>query len=136
MKISNRTISEWSKEIVYLIKFTGTGVINTFAGFAVIFFFMWLGFSPIHSNIAGYIIGFLIGFVLSKNFVFASKGNVFSEGVRYVIAFITSFLINLLILYLALYLFNYEALISQIIAAIFFTVCMYVQTRLYVFKDR
>lgn len=130
---SNIQSSNWRKETTYITRYAGSGIVNTFVGFIVIFSAMALGFSPVVSNICGYAVGFLLGFVLSKNFVFCSNGHYVSESVRYLIAFIISFLINLLVLHLALNYLNWNAIISQIIAAANYTLFMYVLTRLFVF---
>jgi len=132
MKKNNLAVHFWN-EAAYIARYSGSGVVNTILGFVVIFSAMALGFSPVVSNVAGYAVGFTSGFVLSKKFVFRSSGHFVAESVRYVIAFVISFLFNLLVLHLALTYFDLHAVISQIVAAVSYTMLMYILTRVYVF---
>ena len=133
MKKNHLTSNCW-KEATYITRFAGSGIINTIIGFVVIFSAMALGFSPMVSNVTGYAVGFMLGFVLSKRFVFRSNGHLVTESIRYLAAFLISFLFNLLVLHLALVYLNYHAVVSQVAAAISYTLLMYTLTRLYVFN--
>lgn len=133
MQNNNQYPERW-KEIAYLIRYAGTGVINTIVGFIVIFSAMALGFSPIVSNVAGYAVGFMLGFVLSKTFVFRSNGHLVTESVRYLFAFVISFLFNLLVLRCSMSYLNFHAVASQVLAAVSYTLLMYILTRLFVFS--
>lgn len=132
----NNSTFDLLKEAAYLVRYAGSGVINTIVGFIVIFSAMALSFSPMVSNVAGYAVGFTLGFVLSKKFVFRSNGHFVAESVRYLAAFIISFLINLLVLRLGLIYLNLHAVLAQVVAAISYTLTMYVMTRLFVFGSR
>ena len=132
---NNFLISNWWREAVYFIRYSGAGLVNTIVGFVVILSAMALNFSPIISNVAGYTVGFILGFVLSKKFVFRSNNHFVSESIRYLLAFVISFLINLLVLHLALNNLNFNALASQVVAAISYTVFMYLLTRFFVFNS-
>jgi putative flippase GtrA len=103
-------------------------------GFAVIFSATALGFSPIISNIAGYLAGLSLSFIFAKRFIFRSKRYCVSESIRYCIAFIISFLFNLLALQLALMYFRFHALVAQLFATAAYTFFMYILIRLFVFK--
>jgi putative flippase GtrA len=131
----NKSASSWWKEVRYMTRYAGSGLINTIFGFFVILSAMALGFSPIVSNIAGYAVGFTLGFVLSKKFVFRSKGRFVAESVRYTIAFMISFSFNLLVLRFALIYLHYHAVVAQVSATICYTCLMYILTRLFVFNS-
>ncbi|MDH5386873.1 MAG: GtrA family protein [Gammaproteobacteria bacterium] len=133
MKKNNWAFHFWS-EATYIARYLGSGVVNTVLGFVVIFSAMALGFSPVVSNVTGYAVGFTSGFVLSKKFVFRSSGHFVAESVRYVIAFVISFLFNLLVLYLSLTYFHFHPVISQIAAAVSYTLLMYILARSFVFN--
>ena len=132
---NNRLTSNWWREAIYFIRYSGAGLINTIVGFIVILSAMALNFSPMISNIAGYAVGFTLGFVLSKKFVFRSNDRFVAESIRYLLAFVISFLINLLVLQLALNNLNFNALASQVVAAVSYTLLMYVLTRFFVFNS-
>lgn len=121
-------------EIGFISRYMSGGVINTVVGFIVIFSAMALGFSPMVSNIAGYAVGFILGFVISKKFVFRSEGHLVIESFRYLEVFIVSFLLNLLVLSLAINYFNIHVMVSQVVAAISYTLLMYTLTRFFVFR--
>lgn len=125
-------VGDWKQEILLLMRYAGSGAVNTVVGFICIFSAMALGFSPISSNVIGYGVGFLLGFVFSKQFVFRSNGDFVAEGVRYLVAFVTCFLCNLLMLQLALY-FGVNAVVSQFVAAVTYTALMYLLSRLFIF---
>jgi putative flippase GtrA len=125
-------IGDWRKEVLLLSRYAGSGAINTVVGFICIFSAMAIGFSPIYSNVIGYGVGFLLGFVFSKKFVFRSNGDFVAEGIRYLLAFVSCFLCNLFMLKLALY-FGVHAVVSQLFAAITYTILMYLLARLFIF---
>jgi len=131
--VNKNTSNGIAVEARYIARYTGSGLVNTIVGFLVILTAMAVGFSPIVSNVAGYAVGFTLGFVLSKKFVFRSNGHFVGESVRYLVAFVISYILNLLVLYLAISYLNIHAVISQFIAAIFYTACMYILARFFVF---
>jgi putative flippase GtrA len=133
--VDNHLVTNWCKEVVYLSRYAGTGLVNTILGFLVIFSAVALGFSPIVSNVAGYSVGFSLGFVLTKKYVFRSNGHFIKESIRYLVVFFISFLINLLVLQLALDYLNLNVLTSQFLAAISYMIIMYLLTRLFVFNS-
>ncbi len=131
--IKKDSVSGVGVETGYLVRYTGSGIVNTVVGFFVILSAMAIGFTPVVSNVAGYAVGFTLGFVLSKKFVFRSNGHFVNESIRYLIAFIVSYALNLAVLYLAISYFNIHAVISQFVAAIAYTLCMYILARFFVF---
>ena len=116
-----------------MLRYAGSGSLNSLSGFAVIFLLMWLGVSPWLANVAGYAVGFVLGFVLSKNFVFRSNGHFVAESKRYLVAFAVAFLVNLLVLQLSLNALALHALTAQLVAACSYTLLMYFLSRVYVF---
>lgn len=134
MKKKKDFVSQCTSEVLYVTRYTGSGAVNTIVGFAVIFLAMAVGFTPVISNIAGFAVGFTLGFVLSKKFVFRSDGHFVGESVRYLIAFVVSFLFNLLVLHLALNQFKISPVPAQIVAALSYTIVMYILARFFVFS--
>jgi putative flippase GtrA len=86
----------------YFGRYAGSGVLNTVAGFFIIFLIIGLSTSPIVANVADNIAGLVLGFLLTKKIVFRSEGNFTSEGFRYLCVFFTSFMLNLLTLRIVL----------------------------------
>jgi putative flippase GtrA len=128
-------MSKWQNETAYLGRYAGSGVLNTLAGFSVIFLLMAIGVAPLLANISGYIFGLILGFFLSKKLVFRSEGHMTSEGLRYLAAFLTCFVANLFTLQFALSFLRWNAVPAQLLAAIVYTVIMYLLTRLLVFRS-
>ncbi len=129
-------MSKWRGESAYIVRYAGSGALNTVVGFSVIFMLMWLGISPFIANVAGYAVGFILGFVLSRKFVFRSDGHFVAESVRYLIAFIISFLCNLLVLSFVLSTLYFHALTAQVTAMMSYTLLMYILTRAFVFSPK
>jgi putative flippase GtrA len=126
-------ISKWQREFAYLTRYAGSGALNTLVGFSVIFLLMALGLSPYIANVGGYLVGFVLGFLVSKKFVFRSNGHFVNQSMRYLVAFLFCYLLNMLVLRLALNELHWEAVISQSLAAVTYTISMYVLTRWFVF---
>lgn len=124
----------WRTEAVYLVRYAGSGVLNTLAGFSVIFLLMGLGVTPLLANIGGFAVGFVLGFVVSRRFVFRSNGHFVEESLRYLAAFCVCFMLNLLVLSLSLAALAIPAVLAQVMAAATYTGSMYLLTRLYVFR--
>lgn len=126
-------MSNLRSESTYLGRYAGSGVLNTVAGFSVIFLLMALGISPFLANICGYLTGLILGFFISRKFVFRSSGHIPSESMRYLAAFLACFGLNLLVLKLALDELHLNANLAQLLAAATYTAIMYLLARWLVF---
>ena len=91
-------------------------------------------YTPYIANICGYLISLALGFFVAKRYVFFSSKHFAAEGVRYVFSFALCFFLNLLVLWLALNLFHLHVIMAQILAAVAYTIAMYLLTRCFVFK--
>jgi len=127
-------MSKWLTETAYLGRYAGSGVLNTLAGFSVIFILMAFKVPPILANIGGYLFGLVLGFFLSKKLVFRSEGHITSESLRYLAAFLVCFILNLIVLQFALSVLHWNAIFAQILAATTYTIIMYLLSRLLVFR--
>lgn len=127
-------MSKWQSESAYLSRYAGSGMLNTAVGFSVIFLLMWLGLSPFLANIGGYLVGLLLGFFVTKKLVFRSAGNFTTEGIRYLAAFLACFGLNLLVLQVALEWLKWNPNMAQLLAAVTYTILMYLSTRYLVFR--
>jgi len=128
-------MSNWQIESAYIGRYAGSGALNTLVGFSAIFLLMALGISPILANVCGYFLGLILGFFLTKKIVFRSKGHLTSEGIRYLGAFLVCFVINLFVLEFALSALHWKPVFAQLLAAVTYTVIMYLLTRLLVFHS-
>ncbi|MFZ5523401.1 MAG: GtrA family protein [Pseudomonadota bacterium] len=127
-------MSKWLAETAYLGRYAGSGVLNTLAGFSVIFLLMALGVTPMLANIGGYLFGLILGFFLSKKLVFRSEGHITSESLRYLAAFLVCFILNLMVLQFALSVLHWKAIFAQLLAAATYTTIMYLLSRSLVFR--
>lgn len=134
MTVNQRNNKFYREESGYIIRYAGSGVVNTIVGLLVIFLAMASGIPPVISNISGYAVGFILSFVLSKKFVFRSEGHFVTESLLYLYAFAVAFLFNLLVLNIELYYFNVNAVLAQLIAAASYTLLMYLLVRMFVFN--
>lgn len=127
-------MSNWRAESALLSRYVGSGMLNTVAGFAVIFALMAVGVSPLWANVAGYAVGLVLGFVVTKKLVFRSNGHFVGESVRYLAAFAVCFALNLYALQRLLE--HSSAVVAQLGAAVVYTGSMYLLTRFLVFRDK
>ena len=127
-------MSKWQTETAYLSRYAGSGVLNTLAGFTLIFILMAFGISPLLANIGGYTFGLILGFFLSRRLVFRSEGHITSEGIRYLAAFVVCFILNLIVLQFALGILNLKATVAQLLAAVAYTIIMFLLSRYFVFR--
>lgn len=129
-------MSNWQSEFAYILRYAGSGALNTLVGFAVILLLMWLNIAPLIANICGYVVGLTLGFFVSKKYVFRSEGHFSVELVRYIAVFLTCFLLNLGILKISLDVLLINAYLAQLFAAAGYTMTMYLLTRRLVFRPR
>lgn len=121
-------------ETAYWGRYAGSGALNTLVGFAVIFLLMWLGASPFIANTGGYLVGLCLGFFVTKKFVFRSEGRIRVEALRYLATFLVCFFANLFVLKMLLDTWQLNVNLAQLIAAVCYTVLMYLLSRYVVFK--
>lgn len=126
-------MSRWQNESAYIRRYAGGGALNSAVGFSIIFLLMWLGASPFTANILGYLVGLILGFFVSKKFVFRSEGRFSAEAARYLAAFFSCLVSNLFMLWFALNLLRCNANLAQLLAALVYTVFMYLLARWLVF---
>ena len=134
--MKNSIVKANFKEMTYLVRYAGNGIINTIIGFIIIFTAMEIGFSPILSNILGYISGLIIGFLVSKKIIFKSDGSFVVESIMYLCSFTVAFSLNLVALYLMINIGKWRDVPSQFFAGIIYSVVMYSLSRLLVFSSK
>ena len=127
---------DWKSELTTLIKYLGSGVVNTLIGFAAIFALMASGVGPFSANVLGYFAGLSVGFILARRFVFCNEGNLFAQGWRYITAFAVSYGVNLSVLYVCLIQLGIEKYLSQIFASCTYVALMYPLSRWVVFVGK
>lgn len=127
-------MSNWHTESTYIWRHATSGVINTGVGFSVIILLTYLDITPIVANISGYASGLISGFLLSKIFVFRSKGSTLKQGISYIAAFALAFLLNLGVLRLLLETIDMPTIVAQLSSMFAYTVAMYILSRTLVFR--
>lgn len=120
-------------ELVYLIRASLVGVINTAIGCVGIFLCSFLGASPYASNGAGYAVGLLCSFFLNRKFVFQGGQEYSGQFKRFILAFIISYAANFLMLHLALRI-GAHAILAQAMGVFLYFGCMYAIGRVWVFR--
>jgi len=126
-------MSRWQTETRLLARFLGSGVVNTLLGFAVIFALMAAGVRPLWANISGYATGFVLGFLLSRSFVFRSKGRFVAQSLRYLMSFALCFALNLVVLQMGLQ--HLAAIPAQVLASTAYTFSMFFLARLWIYRN-
>ena len=80
-------MSKWKNEIMFNIRYLISGILNGIIGLSTIWYLTHIGIMPLLANLIGFLVGIIFAFLISKKFVFKSKGLVATEATRYFSAF-------------------------------------------------
>ena len=115
------------------IRYNLVGIVNTIAGFSIIFLLMFVGVGATASNAIGYAIGSILSFYLNSRYTFKSTQTNKSQIVKFFAILGVSYILNFFTLeYLLDFLNPY---IAQIGSAIVYTVSSFIMVKFIVFKD-
>lgn len=120
--------------LLQFIKYNLVGIVNTFTGFSIIFFLMFIGFTPVVSNLIGYAIGSVVSFYLNSRYTFNNKQKSVSQIIKFFMVLLFSYLLNLLVLQFLLGFIN--SYIAQLCSAIVYTLSSFVLMKFIVFKEK
>ncbi|HHH51915.1 MAG TPA: GtrA family protein [Campylobacterales bacterium] len=115
------------------IRYNLVGIINTIAGFSIIFLLMFIGLSATLSNAIGYAIGSILSFYLNSRYTFKSTRNSKSQIFKFFTILGVSYILNFITLQWLLGFVN--PYIAQIGSAIVYTVNSFLMVKFIVFKD-
>ncbi len=111
------------------------GGFNTILCWTIMFGLMWFGVMPEIANFVSYVIGILNSYILNKKFTFKSTNSHKQDFLRFGVAMGIAFLVNLIVLIISHRYFGIDKYISQIIAAIFYTITGYIISKFWAFKQ-
>jgi putative flippase GtrA len=121
-------------------RFALVGLANTAVGFGVIMVLQFGFRAPPHlANAGGYAVGFVVSFTLNRRFTFADQGPLGPTAVRFAMAALVAFALNQAVLSVATAWVGHGAgapVIAQGLAAVSYTVSLFVLCRLWVFRAR
>lgn len=86
------------------------------------------------SNVVAWIVSVLFAFITNKLFVFESKGNALKEGISFFVFRLLSLVFDMGIMYLLVDVFNWNDLLSKVLANIFVIIINYVFSKIFIFK--
>ena len=122
------------------MRFAIVGLANTAVGFGVIMALQFgLRVPPHLANAGGYALGFVVSFTLNRRFTFADRGRLGPAAARFAIAALAAFALNQLVLSLATGRVGHGGaapVMAQAVAAISYTLSLFVLCRLWVFRSR
>jgi putative flippase GtrA len=122
----------WPKQAV---RFLLVGLANTSVGLLVIYgilFFSEAG--PATANLVGYLIGMAVSFLLNRVFTFNDARSIREVFPRYILAAGIAYLCNLVVVLSGVHLFNINAYAVQFFGIAIYTLVMFVECKLFVFK--
>lgn len=120
----------------YFFLYCFVGIINTFIGFGIIFFLTFLGFVPELANFLGYCIGIVCSFFLNNKITFSDKKINKSQGLlKFAGSMGVAYLVNLIILFLSYRIFELDVYFSQVLAGSGYTLCGFLLSRGFVWKN-
>ena len=114
------------------LRYNLVGIANTIVGFSIIFSLMFIGISPIVSNLIGYIFGVMLSYYLNSRYTFNSSKSK-SKAIRFFGVLFISYLLNLIALQWFLTFVN--PYIAQLFAMIIYTINSFLLMKLIVFKE-
>jgi putative flippase GtrA len=119
------------------VRFLLVGLANTAVGYGVILIFQYV-FSAGYmvSNACGYAIGALVSYFFNKSFTFKNTRAHGDALPRFLLAVTSAYLINLAALKIAISLLQLPAAIAQGAAILAYTVCFYVISKHFVFRNQ
>ncbi len=115
------------------IRYNLVGIVNTVLGFSIIFSLMFMGISPILSNLMGYAIGSVVSFFLNSRYTFKLIQTTKVQMLKFFTILLLSYLLNLLMLQWLLELIN--PYLSQFFSAVVYTVSSFLLAKFIIFKD-
>jgi len=115
------------------IRYNLVGIVNTIVGFLIIFLLMFIGFTPVLSNLMGYAIGSVVSFYLNSRFTFKSTQTTKAQVVKFFTILLMSYFLNLLTLQWLLELIN--PYLAQFFSAVVYTISSFLLVKFIVFKD-
>lgn len=118
--------------IKQFLSYNIVGIVNTLAGFSIIYGLMLLGVSPVKSNAIGYGIGAILSYFLNKKYTFKVETYDTMQVVKFFMVLGVSYLVNLIVLYALLDTIN--AYIAQFIAAMLYTLSAFILFKYVVFN--
>lgn len=118
--------------LAQFFRYNTIGIINTLFGFSIIFGLMLAGVSAVLSNAIGYLFGAILSYYLNARYTFSSKRSLV-DAFKFLGVLGASYLVNYCVLVFSLQ--HIDPYISQVIAAISYTVTSFVLAKLLVFKE-
>jgi putative flippase GtrA len=119
-----------------LIRYGLVGIVSNLSIYIIYLLMTYLGVEPKIAMTFVYVIGASIGYIGNRNWTFSYRGNQFSAGLRYTLAYFFGYVLNYLILFILVdhlgYLHQWvQAGAIIIVAGFLFVVLKYV-----VFRER
>jgi putative flippase GtrA len=119
--------------LVQFFTYNIIGIVNTIAGFSIIFLLMFIGLNAIPSNLIGYAIGAVLSYHLNKKYTFKSTENSKTQAIKFFSVLLLSYLLNLLTLKWLLDFFN--PYLAQLCSAIVYTLSAFLLAKFMVFRS-
>lgn len=118
-----------------LLRYLVVGVLNTLLGFGLVLLLQeGVGLAPFTANLAGYAAGLVCSYFLNRHFTFKSRRRHRDALPTFAAAALASYAVNVAVLAASLQLLQLPAVVAQTLAAVSFTACFYVLSRLFVFR--
>jgi len=123
------------KNFLELAKYLIVGVINTFVGFGLTLLLTYLDVLPEAANFAGWVFGTAVSFVLNSVFTFKQKPT-WRAYFKFILSMSLAFFINIAVLRICYVWLGLNVYLSQLIAAVFYTLSGFLLSKFFAFKKR
>lgn len=116
-----------------IIRYATAGLVNTFVGYGVFIYLVFLDLEIYCANAFGYFVGLCVAFLLNKYYVFNKEKTNIKHIIKFGISFVIAYAINLLTLSFFLNFITPNPAIGQIFAMMCYTVSFYILNKYIVF---
>lgn len=114
------------------LRYNLVGIFNTIVGFSIIFSLMFVGVSPVISNLIGYIIGSIVSYYLNSKYTFKAKRTK-RDAIKFFIILFLSYCLNFVTLKWLLDIIN--PYLAQFFSAVVYTISSFLLVKLIVFRS-
>jgi len=128
-------ISELHASSSQLLKFLGTGILNTCISYVVfLLLYRETGLYYLYASAIGYTAGLTNSFLINRRWTFESHGKVFPELMKFILVNLFAMSVNLLALKLSVQIVGFRPEIGQVGAFVFSTVANFAGNKFWTFR--
>lgn len=116
-----------------LVRYGLVGVVNTIVGLGLTLLLTFVGVLPEAANFIGWCVGVAVSFLLNSRFTFKTQPT-WQGYFRFLLSMSAAFFLNLVAFWLAFRLFGVDVYLSQLLAAVVYTLSGFLLSKFFAFR--